>query len=34
MTWFEWYVAVGIPLELIALAFALDWWAGREVRRK
>jgi hypothetical protein len=37
VTWLELYVAVGIPLQMVALGwglvFGLEWWDGYERRR-
>lgn len=33
MSWFGWYVALGIPAQLLLMALALDWWNGYEIRR-
>lgn len=33
MTWLFWYVAIGIPVQMILLALALDWWDGYSRRR-
>lgn len=29
MTWFGWYVVLGIPTQMVALAYALDWCLDR-----
>lgn len=33
MTWFAWYVAIGIPAQMALLAWGLVWWDGYERRR-
>ena len=33
MTWFDWYVIVGIPVQVIALVYAMDWLLDRPPRQ-
>lgn len=33
MTWFAWYVALGVPAQMALLAWGLIWWDGYQRRK-
>lgn len=33
MTWFQWYVIAGIPIQMVVIAFAMHYFLDRPPRR-